>query len=319
MLIRLGYVLDYKDLDEARYCLTVRNGKKLFDYIGIRVLDTDRLELKDLTIEDALALSLIEADDNRKVNTFGTHKPQWSTTTTTPIIGLLFYNGEIIKCRREYSPLFRLPLGGCDLEFLVDANNADFAVFVDGDMIYNGTEYIDIDTSKTYARVFADVSRNLSIDTFSGWLTDIRHYNNEEAYMFVLPNNKVCLNSLARYCNLILLPYGCVKLCLIDGSSWVSPYVNTDTYRLSEDRLLNIVVPPSIIKFSITGAICFRGSRWFDLKLIISKQSAYELVKNIAEFMSSKSGDNYKLKNQSNLEDYIDYLYENFNIKIEFY
>lgn len=318
MLIRLGYFLDYKDLDEARYCLTVRNGKKLFDYIGIRVLDTDRLELKDLTIEDALALSLIEADDNRKVNIFGTHKPEWSTTTTTTI-GLLFYNGEIIKCRREYSPLFRLPLGGCDLEFLVDANNADFAVFVDGDMIYNGTEYIDIDTSKTYARVFADVSRNLSIDTFSGWLTDIRHYNNEEAYMFVLPNNKVCLNSLARYCNLILLPYGCVKLCLIDGSSWVSPYVNTDTYRLSEDRLLNIVVPPSIIKFSITGAICFRGSRWFDLKLIISKQSAYELVKNIAEFMSSKSGDNYKLKNQSNLEDYIDYLYENFNIKIEFY
>lgn len=39
MLIRLGYILDYKDLDEARYCLTVRNGKKLFDYIGIRVLD----------------------------------------------------------------------------------------------------------------------------------------------------------------------------------------------------------------------------------------------------------------------------------------
>ena len=26
MLIRLGYILDDKDLDEARYCLTVRNG-----------------------------------------------------------------------------------------------------------------------------------------------------------------------------------------------------------------------------------------------------------------------------------------------------
>lgn len=314
MLIRLGYILDDAEADAAKYYLTVRNGKKLFDYIGIRVLDTDRLELKDLSFEDALELGLIE-ENNRKVNIFGTHTPERDTTP----IGLLLNNGEVIKCRREYSSLFRLPLDECDIEFLVDINNADFAVDVDGDIIYNGTEYIDIDTSKTYARVFADVSRNLSIDTFSGWLTDIRHYNNEEAYMFVLPNNKVCLNSLARYCNLILLPYGCVKLCLIDGSSWVSPYVNTDTYRLSEDRLLNIVVPPSIIKFSITGAICFRGSRWFDLKLIISKQSAYELVKNIAEFMSSKSGDNYKLKNQSNLEDYIDYLYENFNIKIEFY
>ena len=187
MLIRLGYILDDKDLDEARYCLTVRNGKKLFDYIGIRVLDTDRLELKDLSIEDALALGLIEADDNRKVNIFGTHKPEWSTT----IIGLLFYNGEIIKCRREYSPLFRLPLGGCDLEFLVDANNADFAVFVDGDMIYNGTEYSNIDTCEGYARVFADVSDKLYISTFSGYLTDIRCYSNEDPYMFVLPSGKV--------------------------------------------------------------------------------------------------------------------------------
>lgn len=270
MLIRLGYILDDKDLDEARYCLTVRNGKKLFDYIGIRVLDTDRLELKDLSIEDALALGLIEADDNRKVNIFGTHKPEWSTT----IIGLLFYNGEIIKCRREYSPLFRLPLGGCDLEFLVDANNADFAVFVDGDMIYNGTEYSNIDTCEGYARVFADVSDKLYISTFSGWLTDIRCYSNEEPYVFVLPNGKVCLNSLTSECNPIILPSGCTELCIINDSFWESFYINSDN-RLSEDKLLNIVIPPSIIKFSITGVACFRRVSWFNLRLIISKQSAY--------------------------------------------
>lgn len=314
MLIRLGYILDYKDLDEARYCLTVRNGKKLFDYIGIRVLYTDRLELKDLTLEDALELGLIEADDNRKVNIFGTHKPEWSTTP----IGLLFYNGEIIKCRREYSPLFRLPLGGCDLEFLVDANNADFAVFVDGDMIYNGTEYSNIDTCEGYARVFADVSDKLYISTFSGWLTDIRCYSNEDPYMFVLPSGKVCLNDLTSECNPIILPYECTELCIINDSFWESFYINSDN-RLSEDKLLNIVISPSIIKFSITGVACFRRISWFNLRLIISKQSAYEFVKSITEFMSSKSENNHKLKNQSKLEDYIDYLYQNFNIAIEFY
>lgn len=314
MLIRLGYILDDKDLDEARYCLTVRNGKKLFDYIGIRVLDTDRLELKDLSIEDALALGLIEADDNRKVNIFGTHKPEWSTT----IIGLLFYNGEIIKCRREYSPLFRLPLGGCDLEFLVDANNADFAVFVDGDMIYNGTEYSNIDTCEGYARVFADVSDKLYISTFSGWLTDIRCYSNEEPYVFVLPNGKVCLNSLTSECNPIILPSGCTELCIINDSFWESFYINSDN-RLSDDKLLNIVIPPSITKFSLTGVTSFRRSSWFNLRLIISKQSAYEFVKSITEVMSSKSENNRKLKNQSKLEDCIKYLYENFNINIEFY
>lgn len=315
MLIRLGYILDDKDLDEARYCLTVRNGKKLFDYIGIRVLDTDRLELKDLTLEDALELSLIKEDDNRKVNIFGTHKPEWSTT----IIGLLFYNGEIIKCRREYSPLFRLPLGGCDLEFLVDANNADFAVFVDGDMIYNGTEYSNIDTCEGYARVFADVSDKLYISTFSGWLTDIRCYSNEEPYVFVLPNGKVCLNDLTSECNPIILPSGCTELCIINDSYfWESFYINSDN-RLSEDKLLNIVIPPSITKFSVNGVTSFRRISWFNLRLIISKQSAYEFVKSITEVMSSKSENNRKLKNQSKLEDYIKYLYENFNINIEFY
>lgn len=314
MLIRLGYILDDKDLDEARYCLTVRNGKKLFDYIGIRVLDTDRLELKDLSIEDALALGLIEADDNRKVNIFGTHKPEWSTT----IIGLLFNDGEIIKCRREYSPLFRLPLGGCDLEFLVDANNADFAVFVDGDIIYNGTEYNNIDTGEGYARVFADVSDKLYISTFSGWLADIRYYSNEEPYMLVLPNGKVCLNSLTSEYNPIILPSGCTELCIINDSFWESFYINSDN-RLSDDKLLNIVIPPSITKFSVTGVASFRRISWFNLRLIISKQSAYEFVKSITEFMSSKSEDNRKLKNQSKLEDYIKYLYENFNINIEFY
>lgn len=314
MLIRLGYILDDKDLDEARYCLTVRNCKKLFDCIGIRVLDTDRLELKDLSIEDALALGLIEADDNRKVNIFGTHKPEWSTT----IIGLLFYNGEIIKCRREYSPLFRLPLGGCDLEFLVDANNADFAVFVDGDMIYNGTEYSNIDTCEGYARVFADVSDKLYISTFSGWLTDIRCYSNEEPYVFVLPNGKVCLNSLTSECNPIILPSGCTELCIINDSFWESFYINSDN-RLSDDKLLNIVIPPSITKFSVTGVASFRRISWFNLRLIISKQSAYEFVKSITEFMSSKSENTRKLKNQSKLEDYIYYLYQNFNINIEFY
>lgn len=314
MLIRLGYILDDAEADAAKYYLTVRNGKKLFDYIGIRVLDTDRLELKDLSIEDALALGLIEADDNRKVNIFGTHKPEWSTT----IIGLLFYNGEIIKCRREYSPLFRLPLGGCDLEFLVDANNADFAVFVDGDMIYNGTEYSNIDTCEGYARVFADVSDKLYISTFSGWLTDIRCYSNENPYMFVLPNGKVCLNDLTSECNPIILPSGCTELCIINDSFWESFYINSDN-RLSEDKLLNIVIPPSIIKFSLTGVASFRRISWFNLRLIISKQSAYEFVKSITEFMSSKSENNRKLKNQSKLEDYIKYLYENFNINIEFY
>ena len=313
MLIRLGYILDDAEADAAKYYLTVRNGKKLFDYIGIRVLDTDRLELKDLSIEDALALGLIEADDNRKVNIFGTHKPEWSTT----IIGLLFYNGEIIKCRREYSPLFRLPLGGCDLEFLVDANNADFAVFVDGDMIYNGTEY-NIDIYEKYDRVFADVSDELYISTFSGWLTDIRCYSNENPYMFVLPNGKVCLNDLTSECNPIILPSGCTELCIINDSFWESFYINSDN-RLSEDKLLNIVIPPSIIKFSLTGVASFRRISWFNLRLIISKQSAYEFVKSITEFMSSKSGDNYKLKNQSKLEDYIKYLYDDFNINIEFY
>lgn len=315
MLIRLGYILDDKDLDEARYCLTVRNGKKLFDYIGIRVLDTDRLELKDLSIEDALALGLIEADDNRKVNIFGTHKPEWSTT----IIGLLFYNGEIIKCRREYSPLFRLPLGGCDLEFLVDANNADFAVFVDGDMIYNGTEYSNIDTCEGYARVFADVSDKLYISTFSEWLTDIRCYSNEDPYMFVLPNGKVCLNDLTSECNPIILPSGYTELCIINDSFWKSFYINSNDSRLSEDKLLNIVIPPSITKFSVTGVASFRRISWFNLRLIISKQSAYEFVKSITEFMSSKSENTRKLKNQSKLEDYIYYLYQNFNINIEFY
>lgn len=314
MLIRLGYILDDKDLDEARYCLTVRNGKKLFDYIGIRVLDTDRLELKDLSIEDALELGLIKEDDNRKVNIFGTHKPEWSTTS----IGLLFYNGEIIKCRREYSPLFRLPLGGCDLEFLVDANNADFAVFVDGDMIYNGTEYSNIDTCEGYARVFADVSDKLYISTFSGWLTDIRCYSNEELYMFVLSNGKVCLNDLTSECNPIILPYECTELCIINDSFWKSFYINSDN-RLSEDKLLNIVIPPSITKFSINGVTSFRRSSWFNLRLIISKQSAYKFVKNITEVMSNKSENNRKLKNQSKLEDCIKYLYENFNINIEFY
>ena len=80
MLIRLGYILDDAEADAAKYYLTVRNGKRLFDYIGIRVLDTDRLELKDLSIEDALDLGLIEEDDNRKVNIFGTHKPERDTT-----------------------------------------------------------------------------------------------------------------------------------------------------------------------------------------------------------------------------------------------
>lgn len=315
MLIRLGYILDDAEADAAKYYLTVRNGKRLFDYIGIRVLDTDRLELKDLSIEDALALGLIKEDDNRKVNIFGTHKPEWSTT----IIGLLFYNGEIIKCRREYSPLFRLPLGGCDLEFLVDANNADFAVFVDGDMIYNGTEYSNIDTCEGYARVFADVSDKLYISTFSGWLTDIRCYSNENPYMFVLPNGKVCLNDLTSECNPIILPSGCTELCLIKDSFLRNLYINNDIKRLREDELLNIVVPPSITKFRLTGVARFRRISWFNLRLIISKQSAYELVKNIAEFMSSKSGDNYKLKNQSKLEDYIKYLYDDFNINIEFY
>lgn len=315
MLIRLGYILDDKDLDEARYCLTVRNGKRLFDYIGIRVLDTDRLELKDLSIEDALDLGLIKEDDNRKVNIFGTHKPEWSTTP----IGLLFNDGEIIKCRREYSPLFRLPLGGSDLEFLVDANNADFAVFVDGDMLYNGTEYNNIDAGETYARVFSDVSSNLYISTFSGWLTDIRCYSNEDPYMFVLPNSKICLNDLTRECNPIILPSGCTELCLINDSFWKSYYINSNDSRLSEDELLNIVVPPSITKFSVTGVTCFGMNSWFNLRLIISKQSAYELIKNIAKFMSSKSSDKRKLKNQSKLEDYIKYLYDNFNIVIEFY
>lgn len=103
MLIKLGYVLDVLDLDDeevddAKYCLTVRNGKRLFDYIGIRVLDTDRIELKNLIIEDALDLGLIK-DDNRKVNIFGTHKLERERDTT--LIGLLSYDGEIIKCRRE--------------------------------------------------------------------------------------------------------------------------------------------------------------------------------------------------------------------------
>lgn len=313
MLIRLGYILDDAEADAAKYYLTVRNGKKLFDYIGIRVLDTDRLELKDLSFEDALELGLIE-ENNRKVNIFGTHTPERDTTP----IGLLLNNGEVIKCRREYSSLFRLPLDECDIEFLVDINNADFAVDADGDIIYNGTEYIDIDTSKTYARVFADVSRNLSIDTFSGWLTDIRCYSNEDPYMFVLPNGKVCLNSLTSECNPIILPSGCTELCIINDSFWKSFYINSDN-RLSEDKLLNIVIPPSITKFSVTGVDCFRMISWFNLRLIISKQSAYKFVKNITEVMSSKSENNRKLKNQSKLEDYIKYLYENFNINIEFY
>lgn len=313
MLIRLGYILDYKDLDEARYCLTVRNGKKLFGYIGIRVLDTDRLELKDLTIEDALELSLIKEDDNRKVNIFGTHKPEWSTTP----IGFLFYNGEIIKCRREYCPLFRLPLGGCDIEFLVDTNNADFAVFVDGEL-YNGTEY-NIDIHAKYARVFADVSDELYISTFSGWSTDIRYYNNKKAYMFVLPNSKVCLIDLTSECSPIILPSGCTELCIIKDSFLRNLYINNDIERLRNDELLNIVVPPSIIKFSVTGVTSFRRISWFNLRLIISKQSAYEFVKSITEVMSSKSENNRKLKNQSKLEDYIKYLYDDFNINIEFY
>lgn len=313
MLIRLGYILDDAEADAAKYYLTVRNGKKLFDYIGIRVLDTDRLELKDLSIEDALALGLIE-ENNRKVNIFGTHTPERGTTP----IGLLLNNGEVIKCRREYSPLFRLPLGESNIEFLVDANNADFAVVVDGDIIYNGTEYSNIDTCEGYARVFADVSDKLYISTFSGWLTDIRCYSNENPYMFVLPNGKVCLNDLTSECNPIILPSGCTELCIINDSFWESFYINSDN-RLSEDKMLNIVIPPSIIKFSLTGVARFRRISWFNLRLIISKQSAYELVKNIAEFMSSKSGDNYKLKNQSKLEDCINYLYENFNINIEFY
>lgn len=313
MLIRLGYILDDAEADAAKYYLTVRNGKKLFDYIGIRVLDTDRLELKDLSIEDALALGLIKEDDNRKVNIFGTHKPEWSTTP----IGFLLNNGEVIKCRREYSPLFRLPLGESNIEFLVDANNADFAVFVDGEL-YNGTEY-NIDIHEKYARVFADVSDELYISTFSGWLTDIRYYNNKKAYMFVLPNSKVCLIDLTSECNPIILPSGCTELCLIKDSFLRNLYINNDIKRLREDELLNIVVPPSITKFSLSGVTCFRTDSWFNLKLIISKQSAYELIKNISEFLSSKSKDNHKLKNQSKLEDYIKYLYENFNINIEFY
>lgn len=314
MLIRLGYILDDAEADAAKYYLTVRNGKRLFDYIGIRVLDTDRLELKDLSIEDALDLGLIEEDDNRKVNIFGTHKPERDTTP----IGLLFNGGEIIKCRREYSPLFRLLLGGSsNIEFLVDANNADFAVFVDVEL-YNGTEY-NIDIHEKYARVFADVSDNLSISTFSGWLTDIRYYNNKKAYMFVLPNSKVCLIDLTSECNPIILPSGCTELCIIKDSFLRNLYINNDIERLSEDKLLDIVIPPSITKFSLTGVSFFRMNSWFNLRLIISKQSAYELVKNISEFLSSKSKDNHKLKNQSKLEDYIKYLYDNFNINIEFY
>lgn len=314
MLIRLGYILDDAEADAAKYYLTVRNGKRLFDYIGIRVLDTDRLELKDLSIEDALDLGLIEEDDNRKVNIFGTHKPERDTTP----IGLLFNDGEIIKCRREYSPLFRLLLGGSsNIEFLVDANNADFAVFVDVEL-YNGTKY-NIDTSEKYARVFADVSDKLSISTFSGWLTDIRYYNNKKAYMFVLPNSKICLIDLTSECNPIILPSGCTELCIIKDSFLRNLYINNDIERLSNDELLNIVVPPSITKFSLTGVSFFRMNSWFNLRLIISKQSAYELVKNIAKFLSSKSSDKRKLKNQSKLEDYIKYLYDDFNINIEFY
>lgn len=64
---------------------------------------------------------------------------------------------------------------------------------------------------------------------------------------------------------------------------------------------------------------CFRRISWFNLRLIISKQSAYEFVRGITEVMSSKSENNRKLKNQSKLEDYIYYLYQNFNINIEFY
>lgn len=313
MLIKLGYILDDAEADAAKYYLTVRNGKKLFDYIGIRVLDTDRLELKDLSFEDALELGLIE-ENNRKVNIFGTHTPERDTTP----IGLLFNGGEIIKCRREYSPLFRLLLGGSsNIEFLVDANNADFAVFVDVEL-YNGTEY-NIDIHEKYARVFADVSDNLSISTFSGWLTDIRYYNNKKAYMFVLPNSKVCLIDLTSECNPIILPSGCTELCIIKDSFLRNLYINNDIERLSEDKLLDIVIPPSITKFSLTGVSFFRMNSWFNLRLIISKQSAYELVKNISEFLSSKSKDNHKLKNQSKLEDYIKYLYDNFNINIEFY
>lgn len=314
MLIRLGYILDDAEADAAKYYLTVRNGKRLFDYMGIRVLDTDRLELKDLSIEDALDLGLIEEDDNRKVNIFGTHKPERDTTP----IGLLFNDGEIIKCRREYSSLFRLPLGeSSNIEFLVDANNADFAVFVDVEL-YNGTKY-NIDTSEKYARVFADVSDKLSISTFSGWLTDIRYYNNKKAYMFVLPNSTVCLIDLTSECNPIILPSGCTELCIIKDSFLRNLYINNDIERLSNDELLNIVVPPSITNFSITGVSFFRMNSWFNLRLIISKQSDYELVKNIAKFLSSKSSDKRKLKNQSKLEDYIKYLYDNFNIMIEFY
>lgn len=313
MLIRLGYILDDAEADAAKYYLTVRNGKRLFDYIGIRVLDTDRLELKDLSIEDALDLGLIEENDNRKVNIFGTHKPERDTTP----IGLLFNDGETIKCRREYSPLFRLLLGESNIEFLVDANNADFAVFVDVEL-YNGTKY-NIDTSEKYARVFADVSDKLSISTFSGWLTDIRYYNNKKAYIFVLPNSKVCLIDLSSECNPIILPSGCIELCIIEDSFLRNLYINNDIERLSNDELLNIVFPPSITKFSLTGVSFFRMNSWFNLRLIISKQSAYELVKNISEFLSSKSKDNHKLKNQNKLEDYIKYLYDNFNINIEFY
>ena len=315
MLIRLGYILDDAEADAAKYYLTVRNGKGLFDYIGIRVLDTDRLELKDLSIEDALGLGLIEEeDDNRKVNIFGTHKPERDTTP----VGLLFNDGETIKCRREYSPLFRLLLGeSSNIEFLVDANNADFAVFVDVEL-YNCTKY-NIDTSEKYARVFADVSDKLSISTFSGWLTDIRYYNNKKAYMFVLPNSTVCLIDLTSECNPIILPSGCTELCIIKDSFLRNLYINNDIERLSNDELLKIVVPSSITKFSVTGVSFFRKNNWFNLRLIISKQSAYELVKNISEFLSSKSKDNHKLKNQSKLEDYIKYLYDDFNIMIEFY
>ena len=212
-----------------------------------------------------------------------------------------------------------MPLCGRSLEFLIDANNADFAVFTDGDILYNGTEYNNIDTGEDYVRVFADVSQNLSISTFSGWLTDARYYSNGEAYMFVLPNDKVCLIDLTSEHNTILLPDGCTELCLMTDSHMGNFYINSDANRLSEDKLISISIPPSITKFSLAGVCYFGTNSWFNFKLFMSKGSAYELVNNISDYLSSESKGNHKLKNQSKLEDYIEYLYETFNIAIELY